>query len=309
MDQITSLIGKKVLVTGASSFIGIRLCELLATQGCDVYALVRESSAGLQAIRNLPGVHCVLGDVESIANVLKEAGRVDIVYHLAWSGVGSVGRANPEIQARNFENSMNVLQQAKAHGCTLFVSGGSQAEYGRCEGIITEAAQCNPESEYGKAKLAFTLAGTDFCERSKMAYRMTRIFSVYGPGDHEWTLVSALIRSMAKKEVMPLTQCEQQWNFLYLDDAANALISLASDDCNDGIYNIASENTRPLKEYVNIISQQFPESPPPGFGLNSEAAAHELNPGVSKLLQIAGWKENFTFEQGVRKTIESYRNH
>ncbi|MDO6384985.1 NAD(P)-dependent oxidoreductase [Uliginosibacterium sp. 31-12] len=307
MKVVVGLAKKKVLVTGASSFIGIRLCELLAAQGCCIYALVRESSAGLNAILNLHGVCCVLGDVESIESVLKKIGTIDIVFHLAWSGVGGVDRADPEIQIRNFENSMNVLRHAKAHGCSLFVFGGSQAEYGRCNGLITELTLCNPESEYGKAKLAFTMAGTDFCEQSNISYRMARIFSVYGPGDHEWTLVSELIRSMSNNEVVPLTQCEQRWNFLYLDDAVNALISLASDFCGNGIYNIASANTRPLKEYVNIIRQKFPESPAPGFGLSVGVATHEINPVVDKILRKTNWKERFSFEDGIRNTISSYR--
>lgn len=308
MMRPSSLVGKRILVTGASSFIGLRLCELLAKYGAEVYAMVREGSPGIQQLLHLQDVRCVIGSTETIEKTFQELILIDIVYHLAWSGVGITGRSDSCIQAHNYSQSMNVLFQSRLYGCKLFLFGGSQAEYGNNHSQLTsELSDCHPESEYGKAKLKFTTRGIEFCRESGMNYRMGRIFSVYGPGDHPWTLVSSLIASMYNNQVLPLSSCSQYWNFLYIDDAANALIALSSAECPNGIYNIASQTTQPLKNFVDVIKGFFPDSPPPGFDMVDQSSDHSLNPCISKLLHYTTWRESFSFEQGIRQALDKFK--
>ena len=76
-----------------------------------------------------------------------------------------------------------------------------------------------------------------------------RFFSVYGPGDHKESLINTLVNKLSNGESVELGNCGQQWNYMYIDDAVDAVFTLCTKFTGD-TYNIASEDTRSLKEYV-----------------------------------------------------------
>jgi UDP-glucose 4-epimerase len=304
MVDIPALKGKRVLVTGASSFIGSRLCMSIANCGANVYAMVRRHTPGLKSFFDSGGVISITGSNGTIESVLSSLESVDIVYHLGWAGVGAIGRSDASIQASNYAESLNVLTQSKLYGCKLFLFAGSQAEYGNIYGeLISESTTCKPETEYGKSKLRFSNACIDYCNIVGMDYRVMRIFSVYGPGDHPWTLISSLITALRSHQVFPMTTCKQAWNYLYVDDAVDAIISLSSSSCPSGVYNIASQITQPLKKYIQIVCDFFPESPRPKFGHLTHGNEVSIDPSIDKLLRNTDWRENHTFKAGIRKLL------
>jgi UDP-glucose 4-epimerase len=304
MIEISALKEKRVLVTGASSFIGSRLCLSIAGCGAIVYAMVRRHTPSLKLLFDSVGVISITGSNATIDSVLSGLGSIDIVYHLGWAGIGAIGRSDARIQALNFAESQNLLMQSKIYGCQLFLFAGSQAEYGNIQGeLINESTACRPETEYGKAKLRFSNACIDYCDLVGMECRVMRIFSVYGPGDHPWTLISSLISALKSHQVFHMSTCKQDWNYLYVDDAVNAMIALSSSNCPSGIYNIGSQITQPLKRYVEIISDFFPESPRPKFGHLINGSEASINPSIDKLLRYTDWRENYSFKSGIRKLL------
>ena len=111
---------------------------------------------------------------------------------------------------------------------------------------MAEDTPCHPVSEYGKAKVDFCEKAKILCKQKNMEYIHTRIYSVYGPGDHPWSLVQSCLRAFCEGGSMKLGECTQNWNFLYIDDAAAALVSLLT-EAPAGVYNIGSSDTRPLR--------------------------------------------------------------
>jgi nucleoside-diphosphate-sugar epimerase len=253
------------------------------------------------------GIRSVAKGLENCQVALLPFAPIDAVIHLAWDGVGSKGRADAMIQEVNYRNSMNLVTTAAKVGCRVFIGGGSQAEYGIVSGIINEDCACNPVSEYGKAKLRFTLDGSMFCREMGIGLRMARIFSVYGPGDHPWALIPSLLRALAAKKGMALTDCGQFWNYLFVEDAVRAVEALLTPSCADGIYNVASEVSRPLKEFVLDVCAFFPDSPAPLFGAlaNGSDSPVSLRPTVQKLQRNTGWRETTIFSEGIAKTVSS----
>ena len=108
-------------------------------------------------------------------------------------------------------------EMAVAYQLSGFLSGSahSQAEYGVHREVMTEDAPCAPVSEYGKAKLEFGKRAEELCRKSGMEYVHCRIFSVYGPGDHPWSLVNSCIRTFEEGGCMKLGECTQKWNLHY----------------------------------------------------------------------------------------------
>lgn len=187
---------------------------------------------------------------------------IDAWIHFAWDGVGSMGRSDTNIQIENIQNAKKAYLYAKLLGARKFLFAGSQAEYG-----IGNHRVPMPVSPYGKAKLAFGRWATEqsllseIYDDAPMQFIHMRIYSVYGSGDHETSLVNTVLRAALRHEAITLGPCEQRWNYLEVHDLARAIrILLRSEDTRTGIYDIAGSDSRMLKKYViamNAIAARF----------------------------------------------------
>ena len=298
----------RIVVTGATSFIGQAVIRQLAGQGHEVIAPVRPSSKNREHLLNIDDLQIVdldIRDVEQLPDLLGPE-PIDIFLHLAWDGIGSAGRQDENVQKENIANSLNALRTAERAGCRRFLFSGSQAEYGIHQEILTEDMTCRPVSAYGKAKLEFGKQAKALCKSMKMSYIHTRIFSVYGPGDHPWSLVNSCLLAWEQNERMQLGECTQQWNYLYIDDAANALIALMTNG-KGGIYNIAGEDTRLLRSYIEEMYQLCGNKGSYQYGVrepNAEGPA-SLIPSIVRIRQETGWRPETTFAEGIYETMQS----
>lgn len=187
---------------------------------------------------------------------------IDAWVHFAWDGVGSAGRSDTNIQIENIQNAKKAYLYAKLLGARKFLFAGSQAEYGSGNHRVPM-----PVSPYGKAKLAFGRWATEqsllseIYDDAPMQFIHMRIYSVYGSGDHETSLVNTVLRAALRHEAITLGPCEQRWNYLEVHDLARAIrILLRSEDTRTGIYDIAGSDSRMLKKYViamNAIAARF----------------------------------------------------
>lgn len=187
---------------------------------------------------------------------------IDAWVHFAWDGVGSAGRSDTNIQIENIQNAKKAYLYAKLLGARKFLFAGSQAEYG-----IGNHRVPMPVSPYGKAKLAFGRWATEqsllseMYDDAPMQFIHMRIYSVYGSGDHETSLVNTVLRAALRHEAITLGPCEQRWNYLEVHDLARAIrILLRSEDIRTGVYDIAGSDSRMLKKYViamNAIAARF----------------------------------------------------
>lgn len=308
----------RAVVTGATSFIGAAAVRELLRRGHQVTAVVRPGSANLgQLYKCVPktersGMRVAELDMGHIGEIdclpqIKMAG-TDVWFHMGWDGSGSENRKNRQIQQNNVVNSLEAVKSAAKIGCRRFVFTGSQAEYGICQEPITEETVCRPVSEYGKAKREFALQAESLCAKLGMDYIHTRIFSVYGPGDHPWSLVQSCLRTWQAGGEMTLGECTQQWNFLYIDDAAEAL-ALLSERGRAGTYNVASDDTRPLREFIEEMYRLCGSRGSYYYGRrpqNAEGAAN-LIPEIGKIKKDVGWKPKTAFAEGIYGTLHYMR--
>ena len=178
--------------------------------------------------------------------------------HFGWDGAGSGNRTQQDIQQKNVGDSLCALKGADSLGCSRFLFSGSQAEYGIRDSLMKETDCCHPVSEYGKAKAEFYRQAMSYMRERQnshpMEYVHARIFSVYGPGDHPWSLAETCKKTFLSGGHMELGECTQQWNFLHRDDCIRALYLLATVPESigfpaksieeNGIYNVAGLGER-----------------------------------------------------------------
>lgn len=297
-----------VVVTGATSFIGVPMIKRLSELGHHLFAVTRPGSRNRHRLSDdLKGVTVIPMELEDL-NMLSEHIPVscDVFLHMGWDGAGSHNRTDRQVQQKNVSDSLKALEEAKKLGCKTFLFTGSQAEYGICTETMTENLTCRPISQYGIAKADFCREAMARCGQG-MKYIHARLFSIYGPGDHPWSLVESCLKAFQEGETISLGACTQMWNFLYIDDLIDALLALTGENVPAGIYNIAGsrEETRQLSQYVELMYEicgrkggyTYGKRPP-----NAEGCIN-LIPDITKLCSATGWRQKTSFEAGIRTMI------
>ena len=306
---------ENIVITGATGFLGSHLAQWFLEQGDRVYALVRPGSAKLQYLPEHRNLIPVYGTMEEAADCVEEIGHADAWFHFAWGGVNREEIDSPEVQAGNIRGSLACVEAAHRLGCRVFMDAGSRVEYGVVEdgrSVMTEEMECSPVNEYGKAKLEFFRQAVPVCERYGMNFCHLRFFSVYGYGDHPWSIISTLVRELPRGGRVSLSACRHEWNFMYIDDAVEAVGRLYEQvkdkPCKKGAaVNIASRDTRVLKSFVEEVFELAGKRGTLEFGtfVQAKEGALSIRPDVSRMeAMTGGFKERYTFGRGITEMIK-----
>lgn len=298
----------KFIITGATSFVGVELTRYALSMGDEVIAVCRKGSAGISKLGAYPNLKIVYSELSEYANLNNQIDKADVFINLAWEGTGHSGRDITDIQKDNIAHSLDAIKVAASIGCSLFVEAGSQAEYGTVLEKISETTPCNPFSEYGKAKLAVKEQGSKIANALGMKYLHLRIFSLYGEDDHPWTLVMSALDKMLKDESVDLSPCTQNWNYLYVKDAVEQIIGLCrfalnQSDFEHEVYNIASNDTRVLRDFVLKMKEISRSTSKLNFGVKVSTNLVSLQPDIRKTERDSGFTNYHSFEDVIERIV------
>lgn len=301
-----------VIVTGATGEIGLALIDELLLQNNEITALVRPYSkrcGRLPHSEHLHIVECEMSEMLEYVNSGRLSGSFDVFYHLGWDYSRDHNHVDKHLL--NVRYTLDAIEAAVKLECQCFVGAGSQAEYGRVDGRIDESTPCFPETAYGIAKHCAGRMGELSCSQKGIRFVWPRIFSVYGPGDAESTMVMSVIRQLLAGKEPALTKGEQMWDFLYATDAARALRLLGENNICEGIYCIASGETRQLRCYIEELRDCIDTKMSLGFGAipYSKKQVMNLNVDITKLINETGFQAESTFTSGIQRTIQWCREH
>lgn len=301
---------KAAVVTGPTGAIGIALCQRLLDAGAAVYAAIRPDSERSKKLPKNKNLHVVSCDLKEVA-ALKEKVNVpiDTFYHLAWRGTIGKERNDAEFQLRNVEYTIQAVQVAAKLGCKVFIGAGSQAEYGRVDGVLKPDTPCFPETGYGIAKLCAGQMSRLECEKLGLEHIWPRILSVYGPHDGSMTMITGTIRTLLRGERPKLTAGEQLWDYLYTADAAEALYRMALCGRNGAVYPLGSGQAHLLRTYVETLRDTIDPTLELGFGeipYGQQQVMH-LQADIQALNYDTGFTPRVPFAVGIKETIEWMR--
>ena len=298
---------KNIVVTGATGFIGSYLVhELLIDKENHVIAVIRENSKNKSKLELHPNLETIECSMEHISNLPKLVQKdIDIFYHLAWDGIRNEDRENMQIQKNNYLNSIQALIAARKMKATRFIGVGSQAEYGESDSKITEDSPTNPTSEYGKAKLQFFKDGLSISQYLGINFIWGRVFSAYGYGDYEDSLISMLVRNIKHKKETCLSPCKKKWDFIHVSDVVRALVSIQN--APSGAYNISGGDIRELRDYVYEIMTITNSEKYIKFGktMNLKYNENGFQPDIKKIRETCDWIPIVNFSDGIK---ELFRN-
>ena len=172
---------ERVIITGATSMIGIALIKECIKQKTFVLAVIRPNSVNRYRIPDsdyIQVLECDSSNIDHLAEMV--SGKYDCFFHLAWDGTSREMRNDVFVHEDNIRHTLLAVQEAHKLGCQCFVGTGSQAEYGRVSDVISPDTVTNPEYAYGIAKLAAGKLSQQHCSKLGLRFVWARIFSVYG---------------------------------------------------------------------------------------------------------------------------------
>lgn len=293
---------KRIVITGATSFIGIHLIQEWIKEDCEIIAVIRRNSPNANRILNHSAVRIIELNMEEYDQLPGLIGSADCFYHLAWEGARQPYRDDPVLQQKNYFCTIEAFHAAQETGCSFFLGSGSQAEYGIMTGLVDEETLCQPVTEYGKQKLHCFETLSEMADKTEMKFIWTRIFSIYGLFDYSGTLVMQCLRKMQKNERIEMTEGTQLWDFLHVHDAARAMKAFALSDCENGVYILASGDHRPLREYVIEMKETLNSESELVFGAipYGRNGPVNLTPNPQKTMNALGWKPEISFSSGIK---------
>ena len=290
---------ENVIVTGASGFLGYHLVLALQKLNVFVYAIVRPNSKTKNRLVHFKNIEIIEMDMNHIMDLDKMSLKnCDCFYHLAWDG----GRNDFFAQKKNIDCTLAALEVAKKKHCKTFICTGSQAEYGLYDAVITEDTLPHPNTAYGSAKLSACYLTKIRAEQIGIEWIWARVFSLYGKYDGENCLIPYLIRSLKNGDSPKLTDCRQNWDYLYALDAAEALLCLSERGQTGEIYNVASGDVYPLRFFVEKISKKLTMREMV-FGAENRMIV-SLNPSIKKLQKHTGWQCRTAFSTGIDEILQ-----
>lgn len=296
----------RILVTGATGFIGARVAERLAERGHQLALLLRDPRDSDRAAALYSGATLIRGDLaapQSYAPALR-AFAPETVIHAAWQGVAGADR-NDAAQVANITAAVSLAEESAAAGATAFVGLGSQAEYGPHSRMLDETAETAPTTLYGQSKLAACQATQALCQAAKMRHAWLRVFSTYGPRDNTGWMIPSLIAALRAGQKLPLTPGEQKWGFLFVDDAADAIVAVAETEAADGVFNLGASDAPQLRDTITLLRDMVSPGTALGFGevpYRPDQVMH-LQADIQKLGRVTGWAPRVDLATGLDKTV------
>ena len=298
---------KKVLLTGATGFIGRQAIAPLLQHGYEVHAV---SSQLHPATDGVIWHRANLLDATDIEALMK-ASRATQLLHFAWYVEhGKFWRATENI--RWVEASLALLRAFAAHGGQRVVMAGTCAEYDWTagDGLCSEqTTPLRPATLYGVCKHALFLMLMAFAQQLEFSAAWGRIFFVYGPYEPPLRLISSIIRSLLRNETARCSHGNQVRDFLHVQDVADAFVALLDSAVCDAV-NIGSGKPVSIKKIVTLIGDQLKKRELIQLGALPVAPDDPpiLAPNVKRLQSEVQWQPQIALDDGLHSTINFWKS-
>jgi len=300
----------RVLVTGASGFIGSQVVRQLVESGDEVHAIQRAGSDLRRVGVDRDHVNWHWADLRDVSTVGDAVAAIDpeLTIHLAWTAEPGVYLHTPE-NVDHLAAGIRLANAVAEAGCPRFVGVGTNLEYRPDDGgAIREDAPLGPVHLYGACKLALSVALEEVSRRHGMSVAWARQFLLYGPQEDPRRLVPAVITALLKGEPAKTTAGEQIRDYLHVADVASAMIAIGRSTLT-GPVNVASGIPIAVRDVVATIGELIGRPDLLAIGAlpyRGNDPKHVVG-NVTKLELGTKWKPRYDLESGLRDTIDWWR--
>lgn len=303
---------KRVVITGATGFIGSWLVKEMLQNQIEVVALVRDKRTNrFDDLENRNMLRLIQYHTVEFMELEKESSTIDAFYHLAWAGVSTEQKNDGQLQLDNIHFSMEMLEYAVRIHAKRFFGMGTVAEYAFSDNTIeANGSRQTPNDMYGAAKTSAHYMLEAYARILKMPFNWIVLPSTFGEGRRDDNIITYTITTLLQGDRPKYGMLMQMWDFLYVGEVVRALRLVGERGISGKTYGIGSGVYRQLKDYIVKIRDIIDSSLELGIGdlpsLSDKAFSSCVN--IYELAKDTGFEPQVTFEEGIRRTILYYKN-
>ena len=297
---------KRVLITGASGFIGRHCLQLLLDRGYEVHALARQQSSPSSFVHWHPADLLEKGAAAAIARSI----RATHLLHLAWCAAPVDYLTNPA----NGQWAAVTLELAKAFiaaGGERFIGAGSCAEYASSlTPCVEDTTPLHPKSPYGESKVTTYCQLAALAEGASLSFAWGRIFLPYGPYQARARLIPSVIIAFLRQLPIPCLAGDQVRDFIDVQDVADAFVALLDSEL-IGACNIGSGVPISVQYLVTSIARLMAYDDALHFDARPQRGEEPafIVADTRRLHTDLGWRPRLTLEDGLVHTIAWWRSN
>jgi len=302
----------KVLITGASGFIGLPILKrLLKTKkNIEILAITRKFSPGLPKHGCLTWVESNLEDYEKINKIISDFQPL-IIIHLAWTDIPDF---SIETSLKNLNTSISFFENVfKSGSCKKILVAGSCFEYNKKLGGCSEDQKVFAKDSFTWSKLSLLDYLLFNCSSRNIDLGWFRLFYVYGPRQRKESLLPTLIEYFRKNEVPKLHTPKNSNDFIFVDDVASAFEIALEKDFKSGIFNLGTGQSTSVIEFSKVLENELNNKNILTKKLieHTKDSIKEIDFFASTSLteQTFGWRPEINLVNGIKRTIEYLDSH
>lgn len=306
----------RVLITGATGFIGSNVARRLVADGAQVGIFKRASSDVSRlgdAMESLTAFDVDLTDGEAVRQAVRSF-TPDAILHLAMHYAVDHAPADvPKLVGTNVLGAINLLDAALELPDVFFVNTSTFFVYRESRGPVREDAPLGPFNLYSLTKIHAEEACGYFSDHDGLRVATLRLSAPYGPADHVRRIIPFLVKSYLRGESPEMTSGEQRWDYVFIEDVVDAYAALLKTPTPPGrheIFNIGSGEVVSAREIGDRLAAILNATTAPRWGATPQRP-HEVMfraVDIGKAREILGWGPRVRiFNEGLAKTAEWFQ--
>ncbi|HUI03944.1 MAG TPA: SDR family NAD(P)-dependent oxidoreductase [Acidimicrobiales bacterium] len=305
----------RVLVTGATGFIGSHLVRRLVDDGYEVHALTSAVSSvyaiRLVGMRDRITLHEGNLTDRCAMDALVDAVRPTHVFHLgAYTHVGKSWNRVDECVQVNVQGTVNLLQALDGSGYERFVNVGTSEIYGDVAVPFREDQPVRPASPYAASKYAAERFCRVFVDGRGWPIVMLRPFNAYGPAQTADRIIPEVIVRALRGEELLMTQGRQTREFNFVEDLVDGMVRAAATPGVEGrLFNLGCGEDVPIRDVTTLVLDLMGNPVEARFGALPDRPIEiwEMRCDAARARDELGWKPQHSLADGLEKTIAWYR--
>jgi len=295
----------KILITGATGFVGKHVIDQIQASGYDILASTLEKDKIECSYKDIQWLYGDMGDIDSLKPAIKSFSP-EVVIHLAWQGIPDYSEG---VSLINLNNSIQLLDLiVEETSCKKIIVSGSCFEYGAKKGITKETDPIKINSFFAWAKHSLYEYLALKCEKKNINLVWFRIYYVYGPGQRIKSLIPYVVNSLKLNEIPQINNPMNKNDFVYVKDVANAFYIAAHKKINSGIYNLGSGASTSVYEIIKICKLIINSSTDISeLILKKSNAKKEIDfwADISKTTKVLEWYPQISIQDGIKEYINN----
>ena len=297
---------KCVVISGISGFVGSAVAKKLLNNNIVVIGLdiVEAGKERLPQHKNLIFYKCNIFNSAEVKQILKEYS-FDTFYHFAWIGSAGPLRSDYDTQIKNALCTMELMKLAKEFGCSKFVVSGTIMEFEAFEAIYSQESKPQTSYIYGVGKMLAHAICKPIANEIGIQLIWAYITNTFGVGESSPRLINSTIRKCINNEQLEFTAATQMYDFVYIDDVAEAFYLLGLNGKSNKGYVIGSGKATNLKHFLLKIVEICGKDSKPHFG-NLAYTGIDLSSdyfSIEEIQKDCGFTPKVSFDEAIRKTF------